>query len=119
MARGEGGQDKGKAKGKPKLTTKQKQDKKKEKEKLWARLKDQNFPPQVPENPTTTRDRMIKQIWCELKGLPIPQYDEVYEGPIEPRIEELKKKTREFEEKVRKQKEQWEKEQAEKASNGE
>lgn len=33
MARGEGGQDKGKAKGKPKLTTKEKQDKKKEKAK--------------------------------------------------------------------------------------
>ena len=30
MARGEGGQDKGKAKGKPKLTTKEKKDKKKE-----------------------------------------------------------------------------------------
>ena len=33
MARGEGGQDKGKVKGKPKLTTKEKQDKKKEKNK--------------------------------------------------------------------------------------
>lgn len=33
MARGEGGQDKGKLKGKPKLTTKEKKDKKKEKAK--------------------------------------------------------------------------------------
>ena len=59
---------------------------------------------------------MIKEVWCELKGLPKPKFDEVWEGPIEPRIEELKIKMKAFEEKVKKQKEDWEKEQSSKAA---
>ena len=53
---------------------------------------------------------MIKEIWCELKGLPKPSYADVWEGPIEPKILEIKLRMKDFEEKVRKQKEDWEKE---------
>lgn len=59
---------------------------------------------------------MIKEVWCELKGLPKPVFADVWEGPIEPRIEELKKQMRDFEEKSRKEKEEWDKQQAAKPS---
>lgn len=59
---------------------------------------------------------MIKEIWCEIKGLPKPAYADVWDGPIEPKIQEIKLRMKDFEEKVRKQKEDWEKEQAAKAS---
>ena len=88
----------------------------KERQKLVARLKDQNFPPQIPDVPISTRDRMIKEIWCEIKGLPKPTYADVWDGPIEPKIQEIKLRMKEFEDKARKQKEEWEKEEAAKAS---
>ncbi len=81
-----------------------------------SKLKDSNFPPQIPEVPISTRDRMIKEIWCEIKGLPKPTYADVWDGPIEPKIKEIKLRMKAFEENVRKQKEDWEKEQAAKAS---
>jgi hypothetical protein len=52
---------------------------------------------------------MIREIWCEIKGLPKPVFDEVWDGPLEPRIVELKKKMESFVEKTRKQKEEYEK----------
>ena len=83
---------------------------------MVARLKDQNFPPQIPDVPISTRDRMIKEIWCEIKGLPKPTYADVWDGPIEPKIQEIKLRMKEFEDKARKQKEEWDKEEAAKAS---
>ena len=57
-----------------------------------SKLKDSNFPPQIPDVPISTRDRMIKEIWCEIKGLPKPTYADVWDGPIEPKIQEIKEK---------------------------
>jgi hypothetical protein len=59
---------------------------------------------------------MIKEIWCEIKGLPKPTYADVWDGPIEPKIQEIKLRMMDFEDKARKQKEEWEKEEAAKAS---
>lgn len=44
-------------------------------------------------------DRMTKEIWLELKGLPIPDdlVEKVWEGPTQVRIEELKLKMKAFE----------------------
>ena len=39
---------------------KEARDREKEKEKLYIKLKDTNFPPQIAEPPVTTRDKLIK-----------------------------------------------------------
>lgn len=68
------------------------------------KFKAANFDPIIPENPVTLRDKLMKECWCEIKGVPVPPgiKDEKYEGPPEARIEELKKKMRSFEEKAEK-----------------
>lgn len=45
---------------------KEAKDKEKERQKLMIKLKESNFPPQIPEVPISTRDRMIKECWCEI-----------------------------------------------------
>lgn len=55
---------------------------------------------------------MIKECWCELKGLPKPAWEEIWEGPLEPRIELLKVKMRQYEEKAQKMKVEYDKQQA-------
>jgi hypothetical protein len=42
----------------------------------------------------------MKECWHELKGLPKPVYEEVWQGPIEERIAELKVKMQKFEDNV-------------------
>ena len=66
------------------------------------KLKDVNFSPIIPENPISTRDQLMKECWAEIKGLPKPVFDNVWQGPIEVRVEELKVKMKKFEEKAEK-----------------
>jgi len=42
----------------------------------------------------------MKECWHEIKGLPKPVYEEVWQGPIEERIAELKVKMQKFEDNV-------------------
>jgi hypothetical protein len=42
----------------------------------------------------------MKECWHEIKGLPKPVYEEVWQGPIEERIAELKLKMQKFEDNV-------------------
>lgn len=44
----------------------------KERQKLKEKLAGANFPPIIPENPTSMRDIMMREVWNELQGLPIP-----------------------------------------------
>jgi len=85
----------------PKHLFKQRQEKEakqmeKERQKLIEKLKGANFPPIIPENPTSMRDIMMREVWNELQGLPIPKRDHAWGGPTEVRIEELKKKHEAF-----------------------
>jgi hypothetical protein len=57
------------------------------------------------------RDKLIKEVWCELNNLPIPQSEIIYDGPIDDRIAQLKHKIKVFEENARKLKERYEQEQ--------
>lgn len=81
------------------------------------KLKDVNFSPIIPENPISTRDQLMKECWAEIKGLPKPVFDNVWQGPIEVRVEELKIKMKKFEEKVEKLKDQYLEEQKKKAES--
>ena len=81
---------------------KEAKDREKEREKLMIKLKDVNFSPIIPENPISTRDQLMKECWAEIKGLPKPVFDNVWQGPIEVRVEELKVKMKKFEEKAEK-----------------
>ena len=45
-----------------------------------------NFDPLILENPVTMRDKLIKEVWYELKGLPLPESEKVWEGPVEVRV---------------------------------
>lgn len=40
---------------------------------------------------------MIKEVWYEMKGLELPESQRPMTGPVEKRIEELKKKMKDFE----------------------
>ncbi len=83
------------------------------------KLKEANFPPAMPDNPISTRDRLMKECWCEIKGLPKPVWEDVWDGPLEPRIEILKQKMKAYEEKAQKMKEEYDKEQASKPAEPE
>ena len=50
----------------------------------------------------------MKECWHEIKGLPKPVYEEVWQGPIEERIAELKVKMQKFEDNVQKLKIEYE-----------
>ena len=53
---------------------------------------------------------MIKEIWCEIKGLPKPVFEkEVWTGEIGVRIEELKKKIKRYEDNAEKMRQEIEK----------
>ncbi len=80
------------------------------------KLKDVNFSPIIIENPVSTRDRLMKECWHEIKGLPKPIFEDVWQGPIEVRIEELKKKMKKFEENAEKLRAQLLEEQQKKAA---
>ena len=79
------------------------------------KLKDVNFSPIIQENPVSTRDRLMKECWHEIKGLPKPIFEDVWQGPIEVRLEELKVKMDKFEEKAEKMKVEYLEEQKKKA----
>jgi hypothetical protein len=96
---------------------KEAKDREKEREKIMIKLKDVNFSPIIPENPISTRDQLMKECWAEIKGLPKPVFDNVWQGPIEVRVEELKIKMKKFEEKVEKLKDQYLEEQKKKAES--
>lgn len=81
---------------------KEARDREKEREKIYIKLKDSNFPPLIPEPPVSTRDKLIKEVWCEIKGLPKPVYEEVWTGDITVRVNELKKKVKLFEDNAEK-----------------
>ena len=80
------------------------------------KLKDVNFSPIIPENPISTRDQLMKECWAEIKGLPKPVFDNVWQGPIEVRLEELKLKMKKFEQKAEKLQAQYIEEQKKKES---
>jgi hypothetical protein len=42
------------------------------------------------------RDIMMREVWNELQGLPIPKREHAWDGPTEVRIAELKKKHEAF-----------------------
>ena len=50
----------------------------------------------------------MKECWHEIKGLHKPVYEEVWQGPIEERIAELKVKMQKFEDNVQKLKIEYE-----------
>lgn len=56
----------------------------------------------------------MKECWHEVKGLPKPVFEEVWQGPIDIRIAELKKKMQLFEENAHKQKIEYDKQEAKK-----
>jgi hypothetical protein len=84
-----------------KRQAKEEKDKQKEREKIRIKLEAANFPPQLVDNPVSARDKMIKEVWYELKGLTLPESERPVTGPVEIRIEELRKKLKAFEEKAK------------------
>ena len=81
------------------------------------KLKDVNFSPIIQENPVSTRDQLMKECWHEIKGLPKPIFENVWQGPIEVRLEELKVKMDKFEVKAEKLKAEYLEEQKKKADS--
>lgn len=81
------------------------------------KLKDVNFSPIIQDNPVSTRDRLMKECWYEIKGLPKPIFEDVWQGPIEVRLEELKLKMKQFEEKAEKMQAEYLEEQKKKAAS--
>ena len=82
-----------------------------------VKLKDVNFSPIIQENPVSTRDQLMKECWHEIKGLPKPIFENVWQGPIEVRLEELKVKMDKFEVKAEKLKAEYLEEQKKKADS--
>ena len=64
------------------------------------------YAPKILDNPVTMHDRMIRDIWFELQGKPLPEGEEKWEGDPKVRVEELKKKLKNFEEKASREKEE-------------
>jgi hypothetical protein len=81
----------------PERQEKELRDREKEKEKLRARFEAQNFPPLIMDNPVSMRDKLIKEVWCEIKGLPVPESEKPWTGPVEVRLQDLRKKMQTFE----------------------
>lgn len=96
---------------------KEAKDREKEREKIMIKLKDVNFSPIIQENPVSTRDQLMKECWHEIKGLPKPIFENVWQGPIEVRLEELKVKMDKFEVKAEKLKAEYLEEQKKKAES--
>ena len=89
----------------------------KEKEKIRDKFSDFNFVGIPNEKAITMREKLIREIYYEKKGLKDPHEEEVWNGPVEVRIAELKKKFKVYEGNARKIKERYEKEQTGKNSN--
>lgn len=70
--------------------------------KIREKLASSNFAPIILDNPITIRDRQLKEVWCEMKGLPQPESEKTWDGPIEVRLEELRRKMKIFEDKEQK-----------------
>jgi hypothetical protein len=83
----------------PKKQLKEAQSQQKERDKLKDKLLAANFPPLLLDNPVTMRDRLMKEVWLEIQGKPIPDglRDIPWEGPTAERIEALRAKMRAFE----------------------
>ena len=64
----------------------------KEKEKLRQKYKDMKFQGEPEPNPINTRDKWVRELYFEQKGIPDPLKEEPWEGPLEVRIQELKRK---------------------------
>ena len=85
----------------------------KEKEKIREKFKDFHFAGAPNENALTMREKLIREIYYEKKGISDPFKEEVWEGPLQERIEELKKKMKVYESNMQKLKDKYEKEQEE------
>lgn len=88
----------------------------KEREKLREKLQVVPYAPKILDNPVTMHDRMIRDIWFELQGKPLPPGEEKWEGDPAVRIAELKVKLKAFEDKVQREKEEYEKKTGKKIS---
>lgn len=64
--------------------------KQKEREKIREKLEAANFPPQLVDNPVSARDKMIKEVWYELKGMELPESERPVLGTVEERIAKLR-----------------------------
>lgn len=67
---------------------------------------------QIPdENATNTRDKLIRELYFEQKGLVDEKKIKPWDGPLEERLAELKKKTQTFVQNLKKVAESYKQEQ--------
>eukprot|EP00347_Sterkiella_histriomuscorum_P020502 403337553 len=91
----------------PKITEKELLRIDKEKEKIREKFKNQSFAGIPRDNPITMREKLIREVFCEKRGIKDDSIEKFWDGPIEVRLKELQRKMRVYEENLKKQRDRY------------
>ncbi|CDW81553.1 regulator of chromosome condensation [Stylonychia lemnae] len=96
----------------PNVTEKELKRIEKEKQKIREKFMNANMAGIPRENPVTMREKLIREVYFEKKGIKDENAETFWEGPIQVRIDELKRKMRVYEKNLQKLRDKYAQDQA-------
>ncbi len=96
----------------PKVTVKEQERVQKEREKIRDKFKGQTMPGIPRDKPITMREKLIREVYYEKLGKPDDSREVLWDGPLEPRLSDLKHKMHTYEQNLAKKRDRYLKDQS-------